>query len=41
MDNGLSVTDSKIERKTVKKYQHEAQVISPLLQGEEAELIIS
>ena len=40
MENGLTVTDSKTENTTVKKSQHETQDISPLMQGEEAELII-
>ena len=40
MDNGLTVTDSKTENTTIKKSQHETQDISPLMQGEEAELII-
>ena len=41
MDNEMTITDSKTKNTIVKKSQHETQDISPLMQGEETELIIS
>ena len=36
----MTITDSKTKNTIVKKSQHETQDISPLMQGEKAEVII-